>query len=84
MVCQLGKEIAKARIDRDLTQEQLAHALGRRQAYVSLLEHGKAKPSWDVVLQVARLLDLDLNQLKACAESPPRRARGRSALPTSP
>lgn len=45
-------------LDTGMTQMQLADALGRTQAYISLLANGKAgaKPSYDLVMRINALL----------------------------
>jgi transcriptional regulator with XRE-family HTH domain len=49
---QLRKLLTKARKDAGLTQVQLAHRLGRRQAYISRIERGERR------IDVVEFLDL--------------------------
>ena len=49
----LGERIQTMRRDRELTQEQLAHACGISQKYLSELERGEKAPSWDTLVALA-------------------------------
>lgn len=48
-----GKAIRDMRDERDITQKQMAEALGVSPAYLSALEHGhRSKPSWHFVQKI--------------------------------
>ncbi len=48
-----------ARVFRGLTQEQLAEALGISVRWFQAIEKGEGKPSFDLLLRMLCLLDLD-------------------------
>lgn len=58
----LGKNLKLARIERDMTQEEVAFALGEGdgsgadRGYISRLERGQLNPSASTVLRLARVL----------------------------
>ena len=55
---ELGTAVRAARLDRGISQAQLAAMVGMTRTWLGALERGTANPSWDVVLRVAHLLDL--------------------------
>jgi transcriptional regulator with XRE-family HTH domain len=57
-------QVAEARLERGLTQAQLADLVGVCREQVSRLESGASRGSLRLVAALARELDLDLNQLK--------------------
>jgi transcriptional regulator with XRE-family HTH domain len=56
---QLRKLLGKARKDAKLTQVQLAHQLGRRQAYISRIERGERRIDVVEFLDLAHAIGLD-------------------------
>lgn len=60
---ELGKKISKARIRKDLTQEVLAEKLDITNTFLSNIETGKRKMSFDTLILVAEELDLSLDYL---------------------
>lgn len=59
----IGNNLAKMRMKTGLTQEQLAQTLYVSHQAVSKWETGKALPSIDNLLELARLFKADLNEL---------------------
>jgi len=60
--------LKKARISRGLTVRQLAGLLGITFQYVSLLENGKRKPSFDVSLVLKEFFCIPAEELLAVTE----------------
>jgi transcriptional regulator with XRE-family HTH domain len=65
----LGRLIRSARLDKGLSREQLASAVGRSASTVRRWERAESAPSVDVVGDLATALDLDENELVAFAAS---------------
>jgi DNA-binding XRE family transcriptional regulator len=59
----LGVRVSLLRLSRKLTQEQLAHAAGLSRSYVQKIEHATVCPTLDVLLRLARALDVTVIQL---------------------
>ncbi len=57
----IGKMIRHYRLDKSITQEELAFRIGSSAAYISYLENGKKKPSLQKLLQIADALDVTIN-----------------------
>ena len=57
----LGKEIRKARIDKDLSQSDLEALTGIAFRHLSAIERGNIDPRWSTVLKLAQALDLNLD-----------------------
>lgn len=55
----LGEVIREARVARDLSQMQLADALGWKQRKISLIESGKQPTHLDELDRIARVLERD-------------------------
>lgn len=51
-----GDVLRELRLDRELSQESLAHACQRHRTYISLLERGKHSPSIATLFLLARAL----------------------------
>ena len=58
-----GRPIRVWREYRRMTQEQLAQAAGVRRAYIAQLESGKRRGSTRVIGDIARALDVDIEDL---------------------
>lgn len=56
----LGRFMANARVERDLTQQGLADALGVNRRYVSEIENGKPGLYTERLFQALRLLGVEL------------------------
>jgi len=55
----LGKKIKKARLDKNLTLDNLANETGLSIEYIKKMESGKLIPPVGVLLQISRALQLD-------------------------
>ena len=58
-----GKRLRILRLERNLTQKQLAEILGTSQQCISRWVNGNREPSLDDVLLVCNILDEDPNEL---------------------
>ena len=54
---QLISEVIKARIEKNITQKDLATMIGTKQSNISRFENGNANPSIDFLKKVADALD---------------------------
>lgn len=63
MEIQLGKNICNYRKEKNMTQEELAEALGVTFAAVSKWERGIATPDIDLIIQLANIFDVSLDTL---------------------
>lgn len=59
----IGMNVQKARQEKALSQEELAHLADMHQTYLSGVERGKRNPSILVLSRIATALDLDLEDL---------------------
>jgi len=55
----LGKRIRELRLARDLSQEALAEKMGVNAKYLGFIEQGRANPTLDVLLNLARCLKVE-------------------------
>ncbi len=55
-----GKQLKSLRLERDLTQEELADKVGIHPTYVGKLEAGKCNPSLKMLFKLSRALDIKL------------------------
>jgi transcriptional regulator with XRE-family HTH domain len=60
---QLGRRIAALRRARELTQEQLAEAVGRSVDFISLVERGVNAPSVAGLAVFAKVLKVEVREL---------------------
>ena len=63
---QVIREFIKARLEKNITQKQLADLVGTQQSNISRLESGNYNPSLDFLHKVAKALDkrIQLNLVK--------------------
>lgn len=54
---QLIAEVIRARIERNLTQKELADLIGTKQSNISRFENGNSNPSIDFLKKIADALD---------------------------
>ena len=59
----IGKNIKQLRIAQEMTQDQLAERLFVTRQTVSNYENGKSHPDVDMLIQIAQVLDTDVNAL---------------------
>jgi len=57
----LGKEIKKARIEKDMSQQVLETKTGIAFRHLSAIERGDIDPRWSTVVKIAMALDLNLD-----------------------
>lgn len=58
-----AKKLRTERRKRDVTQKELANAVGIDQASISLFESGKRNPSLETIVKIAKYLDVSLDYL---------------------
>lgn len=63
----LGAAIRRARLERNMSQEELAHRSEIDRAYMSSIERGLQNPGIVSIVGVAKALDLTVAQLMASA-----------------
>lgn len=52
-----------ARVEKDLTQEELAEKVGVSRQTISLIELGKYNPTLNLCIAICKSLDMTLNEL---------------------
>lgn len=65
----IGSILRERRIRKGLSQSELASKIGITQTFLSLVEHGKRIPSYDVLQRIAEVLGEDAAQLEREARS---------------
>lgn len=58
-----GERIAKLRIAKGLSQNQLSHMLGVKRSVVSYYESGDRLPSFDVLIEMSRVFSVSTDYL---------------------
>ena len=66
----IGFQIAKARLSRGLTQEQLAEMVGRSPEAISNLERGKSYPEFETLVSLTEHLHIGVSELFADEPTP--------------
>ena len=64
----LGDELSKARLAKDMSQEELAAQAGVTREYISKLENNHSSPTVDTLLAICNALDIQASQLIARIE----------------
>lgn len=59
----MGKQIRKKRLAREMTQEKLAEITGLSVPYIGMLERGDRTPSLETFIQIADELDATADEL---------------------
>ena len=67
----LGRAVRDLRVDRGISQEDLAHRSGMHRTYVGGIERGERNVSYANLLRLAEALGVPPSQLLARAEAPP-------------
>jgi transcriptional regulator with XRE-family HTH domain len=67
---QIGLNIRKIRLKRDLSQETVALSAEIHPAYFGRLERGEKCPTIDTLYKVAKALDVSLYEVIDCQEAP--------------
>jgi transcriptional regulator with XRE-family HTH domain len=65
--------VRATRDERNLSQEDLAHATGISVAYISEIEHGRRSPSLAILARLAAGFQIPLSELIVRAERGPHR-----------
>lgn len=60
---QLGMRIQEKRVEKNLTQEELADSVGLSSVYISSIERGVKLPSLSTAVNIANALDASLDYL---------------------
>ncbi len=58
-----GNRVRKARLDQDLSQEELAHEADSNRTYISDVERARRNPSIEVVERIAKALGVTMGSL---------------------
>ncbi len=59
----LGENLKKIRINKNITQTELAEKLGVDKSFVSNLENGKNNPTLSTISNIAQALEVSVNEL---------------------
>jgi len=59
----IGARIKKIRTGKGITQEQLAEKININPKYLSSIERGKENPTLDILIKIARSLDVNLDDI---------------------
>ena len=65
----LGAALREFRVNKALSQEELAHRASLHPTWISHLESGRENPSWATVRRLATALDITVADLAARAEA---------------
>jgi transcriptional regulator with XRE-family HTH domain len=57
----LGEKLLALRLSRGLSIYKLAQYCGVYQQSISDIERGICRPSWDLMIRIARVLEVDIN-----------------------
>ena len=61
----LGAAIRSARVERGISQEELAHRSGIDRSYMSSIERGNQNPGIVSAIRIARSMDMTVTELMA-------------------
>lgn len=67
---QFGRKLRAYRLERNLSQEELAEASGLHRTYISGLESGTRNPTIKIVVQVAKALGITASELLEGVDKP--------------
>lgn len=59
----IAKNIQKIRKEKNLSQEDLAYKAGLNRAYIGYIERGERKPTVETIEKIARVLQIDIQDL---------------------
>lgn len=59
----VGKRIKAVRLERGMTQEQVAFEAGLNRAFIGYIERGERNPSTETIAKIAKVLGVELNDL---------------------
>ena len=58
-----GKQVKKLRLEREMSQEELAEKLNIHRTYMSFIERGQRSPSLILIFKISRALGVKLPEL---------------------
>ena len=58
-----GKRVKAYRLDKEISQEELAHIADSNRTYISDVERGTRNPSIEVVERIAKALNVTMGEL---------------------
>lgn len=64
----LGRAVRELRLERDLTQRELAQAADTNETWISHIESGRTNPAWGTVARIAGALGVSVSDLARRAE----------------
>lgn len=76
-----GDRLRLARVARDISQEDLANAIGIEQSQVTRYEGGKRDPSPEVIVRIARELEVTADWLLGLVDDPQARLEEKDLSP---
>lgn len=63
LILEIGKRIQKYRVQKNLTQEQVAETIGISQKHLSRIEKGYHNPRFDMIIHIAEALNIPTDAL---------------------
>ncbi|MGW4370099.1 helix-turn-helix domain-containing protein [Nocardia takedensis] len=60
---EFGKRLRRIRLERDLSQEELAERANLHRTYISSIERGVQSVSLDNIAKISRVLNVELSEL---------------------
>lgn len=79
---EVGRRLAAARLQRGLTQKTLARDAGLAPSYLSRIENGRVRPTFETVMQIVRALGADAAEIVGPATA--KRDRRHGPCPVTP
>lgn len=64
----LGRAVRELRVERQMTQRELAHAADTNETWISHIEAGRTNPAWGTVARLSAALGVRVSELAARAE----------------
>ncbi len=61
--------LKKARLEKNMTQDELAHMLGITVRTYQYIEHGHRKPSYNIILKLQDIFKCDISKLLSNADT---------------
>lgn len=71
----LGQAVRQLRLEKKMTQEQLAHKAGLHPTWISRVESGNMNPAWSSVARLSQALDIPVSELACRVERIEQRRR---------
>jgi transcriptional regulator with XRE-family HTH domain len=64
----LGRAVRELRVERQMTQRELAQAADTNETWISHIESGRTNPAWGTVARLSAALGVRVSELAARAE----------------